>query len=410
MAIKGLNKSILILVYLLIFGVLYNSKITGQDVAPETGRTEIIAFYSGRTGDNEIFLMNIDGSGLENLTNNLASDLCPAISPMNDRIAFLSDRDGNMEIYTMNLEGSDLLQLTNSSHEKVHPSWSPDGTKILYIIDYTSRTEIWIMKSDGTDKQRLTNNSFRDERPFMSPDGTSILFMTYRNRNFDIFLMNVDGTNQQRISDTNGHEIFPVWSPDGSKIAYSMNALNFQNPQAEIHVINSDGTNLSILTEADGRDENPCWSPDGNYIVFQSERDGNFELYYMNVDGSNQTRLTTNSAWDGWASWANLNSTFSEDIAAPGLLKNGSRLYNNFPNPFDEKTEIVFELALPLKISLIITDSNGNLMSTIINQKKYPVGKHSVVINSDYCPDGTYLCILKTGNNEILTRKLTIIK
>jgi tricorn protease-like protein len=98
--------------------------------------------------------------------------------------------------------------------------------------------------------------------------------------------------------------VFPVWSPDGSKIAYSRNYLSGGIPQADIYICNTDGSNEVKLTSASGRDENPCWSPDGNQILFQSERDGNFEIYKMNSDGTNQERLTNEPAWDGWGSWS----------------------------------------------------------------------------------------------------------
>ena len=57
------------------------------------------------------------------------------------------------------------------------------------------------------------------------------------------------------------------------------------------------------LTAVDTRDENVMWSPDGRAIVFQSVRDGNFEIYRAARDGSGPVRLTRDPAWDGWASF-----------------------------------------------------------------------------------------------------------
>jgi len=68
--------------------------------------------------------------------------------------------------------------------------------------------------------------------------------------------------------------------------------------------MNADGTNVRQLTDSPGIvDENPIWSPDGTQIVFQTNRDGNFEIYVMNADGSNARRLTDNPAGDYWPSW-----------------------------------------------------------------------------------------------------------
>jgi Tol biopolymer transport system component len=85
-----------------------------------------IAFDSDRDGDTEIYVMNADGSGVTQLTNNLATDCQPAWSPDGKRIAFLSTRDGvDSEIYVMNADGTGVTQLTNNLALDANPDWSP---------------------------------------------------------------------------------------------------------------------------------------------------------------------------------------------------------------------------------------------------------------------------------------------
>ena len=67
--------------------------------------------------------------------------------------------------------------------------------------------------------------------------------------------------------------------------------------------INADGSNPVRLTNNPARDANPAWSPAGSKIVFWSDRDGNQEIYVMDVDGSHQTRLTNNTALDVASDW-----------------------------------------------------------------------------------------------------------
>jgi Tol biopolymer transport system component len=82
-----------------------------------------------------------------------------------------------------------------------------------------------------------------------------------------------------------------VWSPDGSRIAfYSF----LDTSSVEIYVMNADGSNLTRLTNNHAWDSDPQWSPDGKYITFTSARDGTFDIYVMNADGSKQTSLTHN--------------------------------------------------------------------------------------------------------------------
>ena len=104
------------------------------------GENGKIAFYSFRDGNFEIYVMNADGTGQTRLTNDLfAPEGCPCDSHPDwsadgTKIAFISDRadENNEDIYVMNADGSGQTRLTDSIHEDSYPSWSPDGTKIVF--------------------------------------------------------------------------------------------------------------------------------------------------------------------------------------------------------------------------------------------------------------------------------------
>lgn len=264
-----------------------------------------IVFYSGHTGNNEIFKMDEHGDNLVNVSDNPADDNSPTASPDGTMIAFVSNRDGVDNIYKMTIEGKNVEKITDSTTNLTQPCWSPDGTKILYTVDYATYTEIWVMDIDGANNTQITFNKSRDERPVFSPDMTKILFMSNREGRYKIYVMDADGSNQEKItvSEVNNdyHFVFPQWNPDGHSIIYSLNDL--ANRKATIHIVQIDGLNDIVLTEEDGRNENPSWSSDGKWIVFQSERDGNFEIYKMRSDGTDVTRLTNRSGWDGWPSF-----------------------------------------------------------------------------------------------------------
>ena len=82
-----------------------------------------VAFSSDRDGDWEIYVMNADGSGQINLTNEPSSDRLPSCSPDGTRIAFTSARDGNSEIYLMNTDGSGVTRLTEEPGNEGNPTW-----------------------------------------------------------------------------------------------------------------------------------------------------------------------------------------------------------------------------------------------------------------------------------------------
>ena len=110
-------------------------------------------------------------------------------------------------------------------------------------------------------------------------------------------MMDVDGSNQtQLISNAGGN---PKWSPDGKKITYQSDV----DGNFEIYVMDADGANPTRLTTDSAQDSHPCWSPDGSQIVFQSSRDGSTSQYVMDADGLNQKKLTA-AQDDQYGSWS----------------------------------------------------------------------------------------------------------
>ncbi|HQU17604.1 MAG TPA: hypothetical protein PLA92_00970, partial [Fimbriimonadaceae bacterium] len=107
-----------------------------------------------------------------------------------------------------------------------------------------------------------------------------------------IYTMNEDGTDLVPLSGSGQGASFPCdWSPDGSKLVFSRQS--FVDSSYDVFVINSDGTNETRLTANEPvNDVFPTWNHDGTKIAFQSDRDGAVDIYVMNADGSNVIRLT----------------------------------------------------------------------------------------------------------------------
>ena len=274
--------------------------VAGPDSAGATfpGQNGKIAFVSDRDGNDEIYVMNADGSGQTRLTNNLAQDNRPDWSPDGSKIAFASDRDGITQIYVMNADGSGVTKLTTFPGTNWSPAWSPDGSRIAFTNIYGT-AQVYVINADGSDQTRLTNSTSWDNQPNWSPDGSKIVFVTDRNGNREIYVMNADGSEQTRLTSNLAFNIDPDWSPDGSKIVF----YSSRDGNREIYVMNADGSEQTRLTSNVVLDGWPGWSPDGSKIVFVSDRNGNQEIYVMNADGSGVTRLTNNTAENLMPDW-----------------------------------------------------------------------------------------------------------
>ena len=379
-------------------------------------------------GDFEICVANADGSDLAQLTDTEGSNKYPAWSPDGSQILFVSDRNGwptlpeyeppgydpenfgDEEIFIMNTDGTNQVNLTNNPREDdTFPAWSRDGSHFVYsrygcltvmsiddpsqtiqlskggctgidsgmfpdwfqpvktaITGLTSlcstgisfmderngQTDIFAINSDGSVLRQLTNDAARELAMSWSPDGSQLIFQrsSEEDGGTELYLVNADGTGLQNLTQNPGDDWSPAWSPDGKKIAFysqrpggmalfliefphilsgedsleatiipgtQMGAWPSWSPDGsqiayrqelpgndEIYVIHADGSNPNNLTKHPANDFSPDWSPDGKTIVFESIRDGNYEIYAVKPDGSHLRRLTNHPLEDQHARWS----------------------------------------------------------------------------------------------------------
>jgi Tol biopolymer transport system component len=211
---------------------------------------------------------NGDGDNLTRLTfSQTVNEFQPAFSPDGEKMAFTSNGDGNNEIYVMNADGSGTpTRLTNNAAIDSRSVFSPDGERIAFSRrdttspDLSMRTDdIYVMNADGTGQTRLTFAARADTHANFSPEGEKIAFSSARDGgNSEIYVMNADGTEQIRLTSNNATDEFPAFSPDGEKIAFSSN----REGNLEIYVMNSDGSGTPTrLTHTSESESKPDWGP-----------------------------------------------------------------------------------------------------------------------------------------------------
>ncbi|MBI2874827.1 MAG: PD40 domain-containing protein [Firmicutes bacterium] len=292
-----------------------------------------IYFTSERDGNEELYAVLPDGSGLTRLTDHGAADTTPAPSPDGTKLAFQSNRDGDQELYVMNFDGTGLVQLTRNTAQDRDPSWSPGG-EIIFVSDVFRRGSfrMYTGSADGSMISQFSDISqqlavetlvnpyatylYEPAQPKWSPLGNSVAYITYDNRGgldadgrpvdavLNIYLAGADGSNPRPPLTPQWDRVDVAWSPDGSRLAFSA----WHQGNYEIFVVNMGGTGLLRLTYDSGTDRYPAWSPDGSRLAFASNRSGNFEIYTMKTDGTGLTRLTNDPAADTRPAWGQLPS------------------------------------------------------------------------------------------------------
>ena len=174
-----------------------------------------------------------------------------------------------------------IRRLTHHSDWNFSPSWSPDGRHIAFSSYRDGNWEIYVMGSDGSNPRRLTDHSSWDVRPSWSPDGRHIAFVSERYGKPKIYVMDSAGSNPRNLTNDSDWHYYPSWSPDGRHIAFVTVAGSYG--KSEIYVMDSAGSNPRRLTNDSADDRSPSWSPDGRHITFVSERDGDWEIYVMDI-------------------------------------------------------------------------------------------------------------------------------
>ncbi|MDF2774549.1 MAG: Protein TolB [Geminicoccaceae bacterium] len=243
-----------------------------RDVTPSPDGLRVaftIAWYpEGESEmDGDIYVANIDGTGLRRLTTAPFLDDQAAWSPDGTRIAFRSKRSGNWDIWVMGANGTgqvnlmtDMLPATSTDHT---PSWSPDGSRIMFSsdIDHFAYAKLWTMRPDGSDKRRVLPQSVGttdiELEASWSPDGTRIAYRRISGIGLesDIAIATIATGHVSRIA-LEGPQGYPAWSPDGTRIAF---ASSHAGLLSHIFTMKADGS--EIIKHTAGADENtkPRW-------------------------------------------------------------------------------------------------------------------------------------------------------
>lgn len=278
----------------------------GADFDPCVSRDgRWIAFASTQHRETaDIYIKQIDGRTITQLTADPAHDVMPAISPDGKRIAFASDRNGNWDIYLMSTSGGQAVQVTSDPADELHPSWSPDGSRLVFcrLGEVSGRWELWVTDTAGGSTTEFIGYGLFPEWCPVAHTGADgrckILFQRSRERGDRAFsLWTVDyrpgdtSSPTEIVSSRDSALINASWSPDGQRIVYA--SLNFRDadsattpsgtPASDLWIVGVDGSGKVALTGGRFMNLMPAWG-NGGRIFFVSDRTGVSNIWSIGTD------------------------------------------------------------------------------------------------------------------------------
>lgn len=197
----------------------------------------------------DIFVADLNGTAIKQLTNNPGYDAEATISPDGKKMVFTSIRSGDLELYVMDLETGVVTQITNELGYDGGAFFSPDSKMLVYRASRPKTTEevnhykkllsmdlvepkameIFVCNVDGTNHKQVTNLGGANWAPFFHPSGNKIIFCSNHvggGFNFQLYLINIDGSGLEQITTESRFNSFPMYSFDGKKLVFSSNRNN----------------------------------------------------------------------------------------------------------------------------------------------------------------------------------------
>jgi serine/threonine protein kinase len=317
----------------------------------------------------DIEFMNETGTGFFSLFDHPGKNQVATISPDGGKIAFVSDSGGDNDIYIFDISSGEIEKLVETSTTEWNPVWSPDGGQLAFVSDFSGSFDLYLINADGSGMRQMTKFPISEWHPSWSPDGKQIVFQ-YGDESYsesDLYILTVASGQITPLTNDQALDGRPSWSPDGSQIAFDSDI----NGNLDIYTISPNGNNRNQITTNPNNESSPAWSPDGLNLVFMMDMgSGNEDLFMIDVDGTDLTRLTNTPVIETEPIWILLPETVINDLA-PILLAEEFAGITNTPaksespeipasTEFPASTEVATNINAPVySISGVIKSESG---------------------------------------------------
>lgn len=257
-----------------------------------------ITFLRTINYDDQLYVKSMINDTTTKLSGNLVDVRFPVWSSDGEYITFAGDSEGKgvHQIYIVEKSGANLRQFVTIPGNATYSVWSPDNKYIAFVSHLSeSQHQIYVVNSDGSQLTRLVDTENLDDRGYLedfltwSPDSSQLLFVKTSEMSSErqIFSIAIESAEINQLTNL-GHNGFPLWSLVSNQVVFE----STRDGLFQIYTMDPNGTHQVRLTTI-GSNRWPAWSPSGEIIAFMSDRDrGDWQIYVMDADGSHQMRIS----------------------------------------------------------------------------------------------------------------------
>jgi Tol biopolymer transport system component len=276
-----------------------------------------IVWQSSQPGypDEQIFVMNADGSGKALVSTGLGRCTCGYFAPDGKSVFFSSTHatwkgkqppvdhslgyvwmvNPHFDMYRRNLSTKLIEPVISLPGYVAETTIDPSGRFLTFTSDFQGDLDIYRASLDGFNVKKLTDEFGYDGGPFVSWDGKLIAYrrapleMSQQERDdyssllgrhmvrpgkMEVWVMNADGTDKRQVTKLGGANFAPFIHPDGKRVIFASNHQDPRGREFDLYICNLDGTGLERVTYAAEFDGFPMFTRDGKRVVFASNRHG----------------------------------------------------------------------------------------------------------------------------------------